>query len=970
MRKILVFGFLNVIFAINTTFAQIGYWQNGTESKDKSVYALRNITLYTSPDEKIENAVLVFSEGKVLASGKVKIPDNAVVIDGKGAYVYPSFIDLYVPEGLSKPTLKTIRTETVYEPAMANEAAYNDAIKPYVKGVELINRDSDAFDAYTQQGFGTVMAFNPDGIVRGTAVLLSTKGNYIFNDNPALMLSLDKGSSKQAYPSSSIGSIALLRQTYYDGKWYGNTTEKKEFNGTLAAFTEVENLPTIIQTDDKWDVLRTDRVGDEFGKQYIFLGSGNEYQRIAEMKATGGQFILPLQFPKSYSNLDELSKDKITISDLKHWELAPYNASFFAKNDIPFAFTLHGLKSKGDFLKVIRELTNKGLTEAQILSALTTQPAKMMNLSQLGHLKKGAEANFLVVSGDIFNEEAQIFENWILGKPYEINKPMPVMGDYELRIADKTYGISFQPQKSEVKKGDKKVSVKTDFKTYKQSFSVKLPDEQDTLVFTLPTNLEGEIKGVAKNEEGKKIAYQLYKKESKKKDTGIKDSGSNKGEVWYPFGAFGGANLPKAKTYLIQNATVWTNTNKGILTNTDVLIRNGKIAKVGKNLSASGAVLINGEGMNLTNGIIDEHSHLALVSVNEFGANNSAEVRMFDALNPDDVNIYRQLAGGVIAAQQLHGSANPVGGQSSVIKFRWGKNADELRFAEAMPSIKFALGENVKQSNWGVSNRFPQSRAGVEQAFDFWFTKALEYDKAKKENPDVRKDLRLETMLEILQGKRNITCHSYVQSEINMLMHLADRFGFNIYTFTHILEGYKVADKMQTRKINGSTFADWWAYKEEVREAIPYNAAIMMQVGVNTAINSDDAEMARRLNQEAGKLVKYGGVSQEEAWKTVTLNPAKMLGVDNVTGTIEEGKSADLVLWNKNPLSVYATAQKTWVDGILYYDLDEEHERQKSIHKEKERLFEKMISKVKKGKEDTEEYTPKKEVLFHCDDLE
>lgn len=300
-----------------------------------------------------------------------------------------------------------------------------------------------------------------------------------------------------------------------------------------------------------------------------------------------------------------------------------------------------------------------------------------------------------------------------------------------------------------------------------------------------------------------------------------------------------------------------------------------------------------------------------------------------------------------------------------------GKNADELRFAEAMPSIKFALGENVKQSNWGVSNRFPQSRAGVEQAFDFWFTKALEYDKAKKENPDVRKDLRLETMLEILQGKRNITCHSYVQSEINMLMHLADRFGFNIYTFTHILEGYKVADKMQTRKINGSTFADWWAYKEEVREAIPYNAAIMMQVGVNTAINSDDAEMARRLNQEAGKLVKYGGVSQEEAWKTVTLNPAKMLGVDNVTGTIEEGKSADLVLWNKNPLSVYATAQKTWVDGILYYDLDEEHERQKSIHKEKERLFQKMTSKVnKKGKEDTEEYTPKKEVLFHCDDLE
>ena len=376
--------------------------------------------------------------------------------------------------------------------------------------------------------------------------------------------------------------------------------------------------------------------------------------------------------------------------------------------------------------------------------------------------------------------------------------------------------------------------------------------------------------------------------------------------------------------------------------------------------------------MHLTNGIIDEHTHIGLSrGVNEAGSNSSAEVRMSDVINPDDVNFYRQIVGGVTTAQQLHGSANPIGGQSSIVKFAWGENAENMKFPNAPQFIKFALGENVKQSNWGNNpNRFPQSRGGVEQAFDFWFTRALEYEKEKQTNKNYRKDLRLETHLEILKSKRYITCHSYVQSEINMFMKIAEKFNFKVNTFTHILEGYKVADKMKNHGANASTFSDWWGYKEEVREAIPYNAAILLKSGVNTAINSDDAEMARRLNQEAGKLVKYGNISQEEAWKTVTLNPAKMLKLDHKLGTIEVGKDADLVLWTDNPLSIYSTVNKTFVDGKLIFDAQKQAEKDEMVKNEKNRIIQKMLFSDDAKKGNTQSVKTEQKKLYHCDTLE
>jgi hypothetical protein len=318
----------------------------------------------------------------------------------------------------------------------------------------------------------------------------------------------------------------------------------------------------------------------------------------------------------------------------------------------------------------------------------------------------------------------------------------------------------------------------------------------------------------------------------------------------------------------------------------------------------------------------------------------------------------------------LHGSANAIGGQSALIKLKYGEAAPGLLFPTDHRFIKFALGENVKQSNWGDRQtvRYPQTRMGVEQVFLDGFTRAKKYGELKK-TPGYRTDLELEALLEIMNSQRFITCHSYVQSEINMLMHVADKFGFKVNTFTHILEGYKLADKMQKHGAAGSTFADWWAYKFEVVEAIPYNASIMNKAGVLTGINSDDAEMGRRLNQEAAKTIKYGGVSDTAALKMVTLNPAKMLHIDSKVGSLSPGKDADIVLWDGDPLSLYSKALTTWIEGKIYFDRELDLKQRVWIAKERKRLTDAMIYAKKNGSK-TRKPELKKQPEYHCEDEE
>ena len=965
--------------------AQVGFWPNDTKGKDRSVYAVKNITLYQDYRTKVDNAVLVFQQGKIVASGKVSIPKNAVVIDGRGAFVYPSFIDPYANIGVEKAKRNEYNPGSTYLPTDATSAAYNDAVKADTRAVSSFTNQSKDFQDYLKQGFGAALSFNEDGIVRGSAVLITLgeglSSEKVIKEDAGLMLSFSKGSSRQAYPSSLVGSVALLRQLYLDADWYAKSGYLENKNTNLEAFNRYRKLPTIIETSEKWDVLRADAIGDEAATQFVFVGSGTEYQRAKEMKATNGTFILPLEYPKPFQSQDLMNVEDLDVADLKHWELAPYNAVYLAKEKVPFALTMSKLKDKNVFLDRIRDLHKKGLSKEEIIQSLTEKPAQILQVSSLGNLNKGSLANFIIVSDDLFTKESVIYENWVSGKQNIINR-MPdtdVRGDYQVQLNNQMYDLKIKGKitkpEAEIIQNDKKGKAKLAVADYKMALDLKLPnDTVQNYRLMLPLTDYKNRTTVATDKDGRSVPLTIrfvkaFEPEAKKEE---KSKNDEPGKIWYPFSAFGAEVLPTQQDYLIKNATVWTNSAKGIIKNADVKVSKGKIVQVGTGLSAGNTAVIDGSNLHLTSGIIDEHTHIGLArGVNEAGTNNSGEVRMSDAIDPDDVNFYRQLAGGVTAAQQLHGSANPVGGQSSMVKFKWGEDPKDMMFPGAKPYIKFALGENVKQSNWGNNpNRFPQSRGGVEQAFDFWFTRALEYEKEKSTNKNFRKDLRLETMLEILKSNRFITCHSYVQSEINMLMDVADRFGFRVQTFTHILEGYKVADKMKKHGANASTFSDWWAYKEEVREAIPYNAALLLQAGVNVAINSDDAEMARRLNQEAGKAVKYGNVPQEEAWKMVTLNPAKMLQIDHKVGSIEPGKDADLVLWTDNPLSIYATVDKTFVDGILYFDAAQQQRKDQMVKDEKNRIIQKMLFSEDAGKGNTQSAEKKQRVLYHCDTLE
>jgi imidazolonepropionase-like amidohydrolase len=423
----------------------------------------------------------------------------------------------------------------------------------------------------------------------------------------------------------------------------------------------------------------------------------------------------------------------------------------------------------------------------------------------------------------------------------------------------------------------------------------------------------------------------------------------------------------------IQNATLLTVT-QGTIEHGSILIRDGKIAAFGTDVTApDGATVIDAAGQFVIPGIIDCHSHIAVDgSVNEGGPAVSSMVNIADVLNPADVNIYRDLAGGVTTANILHGSANPIGGQTVVIKLRWGKQASQLPFEGALPGIKFALGENPKHSNFGppagTPARYPATRLGVEEVIRKAFIEAREYKKQwddynqRKSAGDhnlipPRRDLRLEPLVEVLEGRRYVHSHCYRADEILMLLRVAREFGFKVRTFQHVLEGYKVADEIAVSGAGGSTFSDWWAYKIEAYDAIPYNAALMQERGVVVSINSDSAEEARHLNQEAAKTMKYGEVSANDALKMITLNPAIQLGIDNRVGSIDVGKDADLVIYNHDPLSVYAVAQKTLIDGQVYFDRERDLASRPALEKEKQAL----LDKEKKAAEEEKKHDEKLE---------
>jgi len=413
---------------------------------------------------------------------------------------------------------------------------------------------------------------------------------------------------------------------------------------------------------------------------------------------------------------------------------------------------------------------------------------------------------------------------------------------------------------------------------------------------------------------------------------------------------------PAVPPTLIKNATILTVT-KGKLENTDLLLQNGKIAQIGKNLSApAGAQVIDATGKYVMPGIIDPHSHSMADAINEGSLSVTSMVRIRDVLNPTDVNIYRQLAGGVTTINVLHGSANTIGGQNAVVKLKYGRDVDEMLFPGAMPGIKFALGENVTQKNGqtaaqaqGRPLRYPATRMGQEEVLRDAFTRARDY-KASWDDYNARvakgekglvppdRNLELEPLVEVLEGKRFVHAHSYRADEMLMLLNIAKEFGFTVKTLQHGLEGYKIASEIAQAGTGLSTFADEWSYKVEAYDAIPYNTAILMRHGVVATVNSDSDERARRLNIDAAKMMRYGGLSEDSALKTITYNGAVQLGIEKKVGSIELGKDADVVIWSGDPLSVYSTAETTFIDGEIFFDKKKDLAMREAMAKERTAL--------------------------------
>lgn len=1007
--------FLLVLSLTLKVKAQSTFPTNGAPFNTHSIYAFTNATIIADAETTIKNGVLMVQDGKILNVGeKLEVPKNAIVYDLKGKFIYPSFIDLYSDYGM--PELKH-SPRNGFGPQMESniKGAYgwNQAIKADLESHKLFTHNKDKANELKKLGIGAVLTCPKDGIVGGSGsfVLLNTnskENESIITDKAAAFYSLNKGSSTQDYPSSLTGAIALLRQTYYDAQWYKQNQNKTEYNISLDAFNKLQDLPSIAEGNDKFNDMRVAKIGKEFNVKYIVKGGGNEYQRISDIQNTFLKYIIPVNFPDAYDVEDPYDAESISLAELKHWELAPTNPAYLEKNNVTFCFTSADLKNKSDFLKNIRKAIQYGLSEKTAIKALTSIPASFINASdKIGALKKDFIANFFISSKPIFDEDAEIMQHWVKGEAniYSDINPTDIRGNYILSVNDKTFKVKFYEDavkpKAQILIDTTKKQINYTFINNILTFSFML---DSTGVVRASGNynaqqksFEGNLQWTNGNWSGFKLSYESMVDTSKKIKPAEKKKDLMLGKIIYPFTAYG-EPLPEENGFfkdnwnkfknrysaiLIKDATVWTNDGDSVLKNHDVYIVDGKIVRIAPNIEApkmAYAKIIDAKGKHLTPGIIDEHSHIALTSgVNEGTKASSAEVRMGDVINPEDINIYRNLSGGVTCVQLLHGSANPIGGQSAIIKLRWGHNAEEMKFENADGFIKFALGENVKQSNWGDFNsvRFPQSRMGVEQVYNDYFSRAKEYTIAMnnfltskdKNKISPRKDLELEAIGEILNKKRFITCHSYVQSEINMLIHIADTFGFKLNTFTHILEGYKVADKMKNHGVSASTFSDWWAYKNEVMEAIPYNAAILTKVGVNTSINSDDAEMARRLNQEAAKSIKYGALTEMEALKMVTLNPAKMLHIDDKVGSIKVGKVADIVLWTDNPLSVYAKADKTIIDGQIYFDRDEDVKLQEYIKTERARIIAKLLLEKQKGGK-TQKHQTKQQRLYHCNTIE
>jgi imidazolonepropionase-like amidohydrolase len=896
--------------------------QTPTEQLKPTVFAISDARVFTEPGKVLAKATVIIRDGQIQAVGPdIKPPPDALLIDGKGLTVYPGFIDALSNWGFD-PALRRSEAGPPAPVDFASEALA--ATKPdnrrgmtpeFQVGTALRMEDEFAND-WRKVGFTAHLIAPDGGFIVGQSALVSLSGSVpresLLRSPVAMHLSFHNIPGND-YPRALMGIIAHCRQTLIDAAYNQRLWSAFEKSGRVGRRPPQDpslealglilsgKLPVIFEADSKDEIHRALDFAEEFHLRPIIYGGRDAWKAADRLKNQQVPVLLRLNFPDQPGQrltrrasgafyvrgpAPESEKDlpprvKEDVDRLAKEEL--HNASVLQEKGVLFAISTQGVDKPEKFRENFGKVIKEGLSPDATLAALTINAAKILGIdNQLGIIAAGKAAHLVVTDGDFQDAKSQVRFVFADGIRHEYSKPAEAKPAETKPTAD---------SKPSTKPADDKKTAE-----------VKKP--ADAKPSTTPPQKETSTATSAKTEPPQ--ATELEADRKPKTHTG--------GNV------------------LIKGGTVLTVT-QAKAPHTDVLIQGGKITQIGQGLAAPGGVTtIDATGMFVMPGIIDTHCHFGIAGgVNEFSLSIVPEVRVRDVLDSEDIQIYRALAGGVTTSRLLHGSANVIGGQDAVIKLKYGKSPKEMLIADAPRGVKFALGENVKRTD----GRFPNSRLGVEAVLVRAFSEARayqreweEYEKAKKTSgsaapPEPRRDLRLEALVDVLKGNLLVHCHCYREDEILMLLQVADRFGFKVKSLQHVLEGYKIAAEIAAHGASCSTFSDWWAYKIEAFDAIPYNTALLHEGGASVCLKSDSNELMRHLYQEAAKCVKYGGMNETQALETITLNGAKQLGLDKRIGSIEVGKDGDIAIFDGHPLNSFARVEMTLVEGEVYFQRSE-----------------------------------------------
>jgi imidazolonepropionase-like amidohydrolase len=953
----------------------------GLRDNPVRAHALTGARVIVSPGNVIENATVVVRDGVIEAVGaNVTPPADARVWDAAGLTVYPGFIDAHSDVGMGNPRTNDTNRGPAY---------WNSQVQAFMDaGLEYSHSADDASEM-REQGFGAVMSVPQLGIFRGQTAVVSLgagpNARRVLTPGIAQSVSFSRSNALGGgYPNSGMGIYSLMRQTLLDTDWYERARaayeanpaglERPERNRALEALQPVARgeQPVLFDTSNEDQLQWALELTNEFSLTPWFRGSGNEYRILHAMNGFNHPLILPVNFPNR-PNLGANPEGSIgtSLSQLRNWYFAPENPGRLAAAGIDFVLTTDGLNDKSNFFPNIRRAVERGLDADVALRALTTGPAQLLGVTQThGTIEVGKVANLVVTEGDLFREDTSIRDVWVDGNRYEVSRPstLDARGTWVVRAPgqpiDGQLNLTGNRERPTGTLSARGQEVRLAAVTVRpESRRVRMTMQGAALGMDGTIRLSGTLSGNRLDGWGELPDGSLINWSAERTQTVGDDGGNSSGNGntsasravatldlpdIYPPIDYGVESVPEQPQHvLVRNATVWTMGPQGIMENADLLVERGKVVRVGQNLDApSGARIVDATGKHVTPGMIDAHLHSGSGGgINEGGNAIVPEVRIGDVLTANNAWMYRQLAGGLTTAHLMHGSANPIGGQNQHMKMRWGRLAAEQKLEGAPRTVKFALGENVTRN----TSRYPNTRQGVEQIIRDHFQAAREYEarwaewESNQRGIPPRRDLRLEALVDILNGDILVQSHSYRQDEILTLIRLAEEFDLQIKAFHHGVEAYRVAPELRDHGAGAVVWSDWSSFKVESYNASLFNARLLHEAGVVTSLHSDNSEIAARMNWEAAKMVR-AGMDEEDALALVTINTAILLGIDDMVGSLEQGKDADFVIWSGNPLSQFTTAEQTWIDGTPYFTIERHRELERKVADERARLIQYVLN--------------------------